>query len=80
MKSFLCKKNKGIIHDITGHFMTYLKKNKYYSTQTFWMWFLNVSSQLFVSQLVMTTNTVSYTHLTLPTTLVKCRSRWSPYH
>ena len=24
--------------------------------------------------------TVSYTHLTLPTTLVKCRSRWSPYH
>ena len=23
---------------------------------------------------------VSYTHLTLPTTLVKCRSRWSPYH
>ena len=23
---------------------------------------------------------VSYTHLTLPTTLVRCRSRWSPYH
>ena len=22
---------------------------------------------------------VSYTHLTLPTTLVRCRSRWSPY-
>ena len=24
-------------------------------------------------------NTVSYTHLTLPTTTL-CRSRWSPYH
>ena len=24
--------------------------------------------------------TVSYTHLTLPTTLHECRSRWSPYH
>ena len=24
--------------------------------------------------------TVSYTHLTLPTTVALCRSRWSPYH
>ena len=23
---------------------------------------------------------VSYTHLTLPTILRSCRSRWSPYH
>ena len=23
---------------------------------------------------------VSYTHLTLPTTVCSCRSRWSPYH
>ena len=23
---------------------------------------------------------VSYTHLTLPTNVVLCRSRWSPYH
>ena len=23
---------------------------------------------------------VSYTHLTLPTNTVTCRSRWSPYH
>ena len=23
---------------------------------------------------------VSYTHLTLPTTIGWCRSRWSPYH
>ena len=26
------------------------------------------------------TATVSYTHLTLPTTSRRCRSRWSPYH
>ena len=25
-------------------------------------------------------NPVSYTHLTLPTNTVTCRSRWSPYH
>ena len=25
-------------------------------------------------------NSVSYTHLTLPTTGIRCRSRWSPYH
>ena len=25
-------------------------------------------------------NPVSYTHLTLPTKLILCRSRWSPYH
>ena len=25
-------------------------------------------------------DTVSYTHLTLPTKLEWCRSRWSPYH
>ena len=24
--------------------------------------------------------TVSYTHLTLPTIAAECRSRWSPYH
>ena len=27
-----------------------------------------------------TTLPVSYTHLTLPTNTVTCRSRWSPYH
>ena len=26
------------------------------------------------------TESVSYTHLTLPTIHVECRSRWSPYH
>ena len=25
-------------------------------------------------------STVSYTHLTLPTRIYPCRSRWSPYH
>ena len=26
------------------------------------------------------TESVSYTHLTLPTIAAECRSRWSPYH
>ena len=28
----------------------------------------------------LTANSVSYTHLTLPTMIIRCRSRWSPYH
>ena len=30
--------------------------------------------------IIMTSNPVSYTHLTLPTRCHRCRSRWSPYH
>ena len=30
--------------------------------------------------IVATATPVSYTHLTLPTTIGWCRSRWSPYH
>ena len=30
--------------------------------------------------LILTPAPVSYTHLTLPTIHVECRSRWSPYH
>ena len=33
-----------------------------------------------VAKLLDKAETVSYTHLTLPTTLHECRSRWSPYH
>ena len=29
---------------------------------------------------VFASDSVSYTHLTLPTIHVECRSRWSPYH
>ena len=32
------------------------------------------------TELRLTGEAVSYTHLTLPTTLHECRSRWSPYH
>ena len=32
------------------------------------------------SNFTMSAGAVSYTHLTLPTTLSTCRSRWSPYH
>ena len=29
---------------------------------------------------LLTPLSVSYTHLTLPTNVSRCRSRWSPYH
>ena len=29
---------------------------------------------------MLATKSVSYTHLTLPTIIPECRSRWSPYH
>ena len=35
---------------------------------------------LHVLWLTLAVGPVSYTHLTLPTTLPRCRSRWSPYH
>ena len=38
----------------------------------------NVTSRL--TLLSSCTVPVSYTHLTLPTTRLVCRSRWSPYH
>ena len=43
-------------------------------TQTIWAWFilLNITFLTFIP--------VSYTHLTLPTIVEWCRSRWSPYH
>ena len=34
----------------------------------------------YAAQLAGATQAVSYTHLTLPTIHVECRSRWSPYH
>ena len=33
-----------------------------------------------ISTMMLSIITVSYTHLTLPTSWMKCRSRWSPYH
>ena len=43
------------------------------------------TSQIFIYDfaartLTQVSKSVSYTHLTLPTNTVTCRSRWSPYH
>ena len=35
---------------------------------------------LFADQVEEAIEPVSYTHLTLPTSIQRCRSRWSPYH
>ena len=37
-------------------------------------------AELGVTVLAVALEAVSYTHLTLPTKLILCRSRWSPYH
>ena len=39
-----------------------------------------VSERLKTPPLLDDTGAVSYTHLTLPTICLTCRSRWSPYH
>ena len=38
------------------------------------------SSSLIPEYITIDIAPVSYTHLTLPTTCTRCRSRWSPYH
>ena len=42
--------------------------------------FLNYHMLRFWGETVQGITPVSYTHLTLPTSCVQCRSRWSPYH
>ena len=39
-----------------------------------------LASNSFVTSAKSYIEAVSYTHLTLPTITVRCRSRWSPYH
>lgn len=46
---------KELIHDIKCDFMKYLKKNKYSSSWTLYLWFLIMSSQLFEPEFIMTT-------------------------
>ena len=43
----------------------------------------NVASRSTIARaiaILRATRSVSYTHLTLPTMIIRCRSRWSPYH
>ena len=44
--------------------------------------FLRLSAVVIVTMFVVssTVRAVSYTHLTLPTNIIRCISRWSPYH
>ena len=53
-----------------------IKPNQYEAQQLFHQFnLMNQEDVLFFP-----VDAVSYTHLTLPTTPVACRSRWSPYH
>ena len=42
--------------------------------------YMNALDMDFILVAMKELKTVSYTHLTLPTTRHQCRSRWSPYH
>ena len=42
--------------------------------------YIRIKSMLYVYRYRCIYIAVSYTHLTLPTKQVQCRSRWSPYH
>ena len=42
--------------------------------------FTNVNTTIVDPKEFDSKNAVSYTHLTLPTIILPCRSRWSPYH
>ena len=59
-----CIKGIGIYFVILGHI---------YKCNNIGMWIYSFHMPLFFIP-------VSYTHLTLPTTNNRCRSRWSPYH
>ena len=54
--------------------------------ESVFVWFNPTAAGQIVSELGQATintgwhDSVSYTHLTLPTTWQACRSRWSPYH
>ena len=48
--------------------------------QCIWFYFARLFVLLIRFQLKVRSYAVSYTHLTLPTTIGWCRSRWSPYH
>ena len=41
---------------------------------------INILINVGVAMAPLASLAVSYTHLTLPTTRLVCRSRWSPYH
>ena len=62
-------------------------KNEYLTILDFDLCTINLNSfdsaflNLYINDSKFINNkSVSYTHLTLPTTVLKCRSRWSPYH
>ena len=53
---------------------------KYYKVQRTSEYLDDLKKLGYTSSTTSGITTVSYTHLTLPTTLHECRSRWSPYH
>ena len=71
--------NKQVVQLISSQIdcdrMDYLLRDSYYSGARYGQFDLTR-----ILRVIRPTKAVSYTHLTLPTKLEWCRSRWSPYH
>ena len=51
-----------------------------FPTETVIVFVVLAIGAIFIDLFMHRADTVSYTHLTLPTNVSMCRSRWSPYH
>ena len=86
--------NKWVKNEIREEIKKFLETNENELTTTQSLWntakavlrgkFIAIQAYLKKIETVQTNNLtlrpVSYTHLTLPTISLVCRSRWSPYH
>ena len=76
------------VKDLYSENYTILKKkvkedtNKWKHVPCSWIGRINIIKMTILPKAIYKFNAipVSYTHLTLPTKIVACRSRWSPYH
>ena len=68
-----------LVPDLSGKALNFCPLSKMLTVGLSYMAFIMLRNAPSIPTLL-SVFTVSYTHLTLPTTLVKCRSRWSPYH
>ena len=62
--------------NVKSHIPESLKMLEEMARNIWWAWNYE-TTELYQS---LDADSVSYTHLTLPTILRSCRSRWSPYH
>ena len=60
--------------------ITTYENGQQFQIKRIWDISINENVDTKMDQVIKCFDPVSYTHLTLPTTICECRSRWSPYH